>query len=135
MSQTFMGRLTKEADLLAALTTVCKENNIRRGSVQVIGALEKAVLGYYHQDRREYEHHPVTENVEILSGLGNISIKDGEPFVHMHLTLSKADCSCVGGHAMPGCTIFAAEAVITEIPGPDLVRGPDAPTGLPLWMG
>ncbi len=127
-------RLPKGADLLLTLNALCKEKNITRGSVQVIGALEAAGLGYYLQDEKRYENHTVNEHMEILCGIGNISLKDGVPFVHMHLTLSKRDLSVIGGHTTPGNIIFAAEALITPVPGETLVREVDEATGLPLWV-
>ncbi|MCA1945524.1 MAG: DNA-binding protein [Desulfovibrio sp.] len=126
-------RLPKGADLLDALTAVCKEHHVTRGSVQVIGALEKAMLGFYLQHEQRYISHAVDEHVEILMGAGNVSLKDGEPFIHLHLTLSRHDGSCLGGHAMAGCPIFAAEACILRLEGKPLVRGLDEATGLYLW--
>ncbi|ADU62916.1 MAG: DNA-binding protein [Pseudodesulfovibrio sp.] len=133
MSKTIMQRLRKGEDLVAELGRVCRENGITRGSIQVIGAMEQARLGYYHQDARKYETHAIDHHVEILAGIGNVSLLDGETFVHLHLTLSDAACQCLGGHAMEGNIIFAAEAIITEIPGEALNRVFDEPTGLKLW--
>jgi predicted DNA-binding protein with PD1-like motif len=133
MSKTIMQRLRKGEDLVAELTRVCRENGVTRGSVQVIGAMEQARLGYYHQDARKYETHAIDKHVEILSGIGNVSLLDGEVFVHLHLTLSDDACQCMGGHAMEGNIIFAAEAIVTEIPGNALNRVYDEPTGLKLW--
>ncbi|MUM78701.1 DUF296 domain-containing protein [Pseudodesulfovibrio sp. F-1] len=133
MSKTIMQRLQKGEDLVAELTRVCRENNITRGAVQVIGAMEQARLGYYHQDARTYETHAIDQHVEILAGIGNVSLLDGEAFVHLHLTLGDSTCRCMGGHAMEGNIIFAAEAIITEIPGDTLSRTFDEPTGLKLW--
>lgn len=126
-------RLPTGADLLEELTNACAGAEVTRGSVQVIGALKRAKTGYYHQADQRYESHEFDEALEILAGLGNVSLKDGKPFVHLHLTLGRADGSCIGGHAMPGCEIFAAEALITPIAGAPLVREPDETTGLPLW--
>ena len=133
MPTPLMIRLPKDADLLETLNAVCAEHGITRGSVQCIGAVEKAVLGFYRQDEQKYVDHELTEELEILIGAGNVSIKDGKPFVHMHLTLSREDGSCLGGHALPGTVIFACEAIITPIDGAPLVRDLDEPTGLPLW--
>ena len=133
MTAPLLLRLPTDADLLAALTEACASAAVDRGSVQVIGALRRAVTGYYHQDEKRYEHHVFDEPLEILAGLGNVSLKDDAPFVHLHLTLGRADGSCLGGHAMAGCVIFAAEALITPIPGAPLIRALDAGTGLPLW--
>jgi predicted DNA-binding protein with PD1-like motif len=133
MSKIFLGRLPKDADLIETLNAICAEQGIERGVVQLIGAVQKAKLGYYIQAEQRYVFHEVNEAMEILSGMGNVSLKDGKPFVHLHLTLSKQDCSTMGGHAMPGCVIFAAECAIFPIEGAPLVRELDAATGLPLW--
>lgn len=128
-----MKRLPKGADLLEAITQVCKDNAITRGSVQVIGALDRAVVGFYLFEEKRYITHPIDENVEILSGLGNVSFKDGVPFIHMHLTLGREDGGCLGGHAMAGCPIFAAEVCIHVSEGIPLEREMDDATGLFLW--
>ena len=39
-------RLPKESDLLTSLNETCKQHGIRRGSVQVIGAVERATLRF-----------------------------------------------------------------------------------------
>lgn len=133
MSKEILTRLRKGEDLVTELTRVCEENDITRGTVQVIGALEKAELGYYNQQTFEYEAHPVDKNVELLAGMGNISLKDSKVFVHLHLTLSDETGAALGGHAMEGCTIFAAEAFIREVEGKPLKRVYDEPTKLFLW--
>lgn len=133
MTTPYMGRLPKGADLLESLNALCAEENITRGQVQLLGALEKGKLGFYRQIERKYVTLDVDEHVEIVSGTGNISIKDGKPFVHLHVVLSYEDGSCIAGHTMPGCIVFACEVVLTPIDGDPLVRGFDEPTGLPLW--
>ena len=133
-TQPVLVRLPKGADLLIALKDACQARGITKAAVQVIGALERARLGYYLQDERRYISYDLPEHCEILCGAGNVSLKDAEAFVHLHLTLSKADGSCLGGHAMEGCPLFAAEALLLPVPGDGLARGFDEPTGLFLWQ-
>lgn len=133
-TQPVLVRLPKGADLLTALKDACHARGITKAAVQVIGALEQATLGYYRQDERRYISYGLPEHCEILMGAGNVSLKDGSAFVHLHLTLSKADGSTLGGHAMEGCPVFAAEALLLPVPGADLTRGFDEPTGLFLWQ-
>ncbi len=129
----FIGRLPKDGDLLESLGALCRERECTRGSVQLIGALQRARLGFYLQQEQRYLTHDVAANSEILVGLGNISLKDGQPFVHLHLTLGLENGTVLGGHAMTGCIVFAAEVVLQPLDGEPLVRELDAPTGLPLW--
>lgn len=131
--KSYLGRLNFEGDLLEELNAFCAEKNIQLGRVEAIGAVRKARVGYYHQDTREYEFHEINEPLEITSLAGNVSLKDGKPFVHAHVTLTNATGQAFGGHLAPGTVIFACEALVQELQGPSLQRGYDEPTGLPLW--
>ena len=44
------------------------------------------------------------------------------------------DAGCAfGGHLAPGTIVFACEFCVHVLDGPDLCRGVDDETGLPLW--
>lgn len=128
-----MGKCAHEADLLAELTRVCKDNGVHLGRVEAIGAVRKARVGYYHQDRREYEFHAFDGPMEITVLAGNVSMKDGEVMVHAHVTLSDSTGRAFGGHLAPGTIVFACEFVVEAFDGPEFRRALDEPTGLPLW--
>lgn len=134
----YMGRLDKGADIIQSLERFCLENNIKAGWVNVIGALEKGTISYYDQQEHIYHHQPLSGEYEIVSCSGNISLKDGKPFAHLHIVLSDTDYQTLGGHLWPGTTaIFAAEFVLFSLNGEadtnSLERCPDVQTGLALW--
>ena len=131
--QVFMGRLAHGSDLLRSLTQLCKENNIRLGGLTVIGAVQAARLQYYNQPGKEYQESLIEEPLEITSLVGNISEKDGQPFVHAHLTLANREGRVFGGHLAEGTVVFAAEFTIEAYEGPALQRRFDGVTGLSLW--
>ena len=131
---TSLVRLTHGADLLEDLDDACEELGVKAGAIEVIGAVSALTLGFYDQERMEYESHTFDGTWEIASAVGNVSMLDGEPFVHLHVVASGDDGRCVGGHVMPGCTVFAAEAAIMLLEGhapPE--RELDGATGLKLW--
>jgi predicted DNA-binding protein with PD1-like motif len=129
-----MGRLAKGEDLLGALTSCAREHGISLGEVQAIGAVSQARVGYYDQAERKYYYLDLNNPREILSLTGNISLKDGEPMVHAHITLSGDDGRAVGGHLAEGTLAFACEFAIQEYrSATPLVRQMDEPTGLWLW--
>jgi predicted DNA-binding protein with PD1-like motif len=78
-----------------------------------IGALSRAELGYYDQLSHEYGTFSLEEPVELASCYGNISMRDGRPFVHAHAVLSDRTGRTFGGHLTCG-TIFAAELYLVE---------------------
>jgi hypothetical protein len=129
-----MGRLAKGDDLLTALSQVAREHGITLGEVQAIGAVSQARVGYYHQTERQYYWLDLTHPLEIASLMGNISLKDGEPMVHAHVTLTDSEGRAFGGHLAEGTLVFACEFAIQEYQSATpLVRRMDDPTGLFLW--
>jgi uncharacterized protein len=129
-----MGRLAKGEDLLAALTNCAREQGITLGEVQAIGAVSQARVGYYNQEERQYYFLDLARPLEIAALVGNISLKDGEPMVHAHVTLSDSDGRAFGGHLAEGTLVFACEFAIQEYRSATaLVRQMDDPTGLFLW--
>lgn len=132
--RTLVVRLAKEADLLRQLTEICTREKITHGEVRAIGALTGAKLGYYDQSRRRYEILDLDGPCEIVSLIGNVSLKDGRPFVHAHLAAAGADGAVRGGHLVEGCTVFAGECVINEFHvSHALERDYDEATGLAQW--
>lgn len=131
--QVFIGKLDYGSDLLGQLTKVCEKEKIHLGTVQAIGAVQKARCGYYDQNKKEYNFFEIDEELEITSLLGNISIRDGKPMVHAHATFTDEKGKAFGGHLAEGTIVFACEFVIRTLSGADHVREHDEQTGLPLW--
>lgn len=45
--------------------------------------------------------------------MGNITLKDGKPFLHLHGTFGRRDMSVIGGHVISATVFPLLEAVIT----------------------
>ncbi|MFU0782645.1 MAG: DUF296 domain-containing protein [Thermoanaerobacterium thermosaccharolyticum] len=129
----FMGRFKYDNDLLQEINTFITSENIRSGEIRIIGAVKKARFGYFNQSTKEYKFIEKNEHMEILSAIGNISLKNGKPFPHVHITLADKDGNVFGGHLMEGTKIFAAEFVIVDYGENSLERVDDEFTGLQLW--
>lgn len=133
LKRRWMGRLDYDADLLMQLTQFCIDHAITLGRVEAIGAVKKARIGYYDQQDRSYSYMDLERPLEILALKGNISLKDDQPFVHAHITLSDEHGSAFGGHLAEGTVVFAGEFILDQYTGPSLTRTPDTSTGLSLW--
>ena len=77
----------------------------------------------------------LNEPLEISSLIGNISLKDGQPFVHAHVILSNARGKTWGGHLASGTIVFACEYTVEVFGGMEFTRLHDEGTGLHLWHG
>lgn len=131
--RSIIGRLAHGKDLLEELSVAATEQDIRLGRVEAIGALQRARLGFYDQGTKQYQFHDFPMPLEIVSLVGNVSLKDGKPIIHAHLALSDDQGRGFGGHLAPGCVVFACEFIMQELTGATLERGLDEPTKLPLW--
>lgn len=130
-----MDRIEHGKDLLDELTAICVREHVTLGQVTAIGAMQRARVGYYNQKTRQYEYLEWNEEVELLSLIGNVSIRDGKPVVHAHVTLADRKGNAFGGHLAQGTIVFACEYSLVILEGPELIRSPDPTTGLPLWKG
>lgn len=133
--RTFVGQIELGEDLYEALTRLIQKENIRLGRLQAIGATTHAVVAYYDQKARKYNPMEFPGGMEIVSCTGNISIRDGKPFVHAHIALGDAQGRIFGGHLMPGTRVFACEVFVEEYEGEELIRTQEEKTGLFLWKG
>ena len=128
-----MGQLPFGSDLLEGLTAIVQKENIRLGRVHAIGATTHAIVAFYDQNTKQYNPLTFSGGMEILNLTGNVSIRDGKPFVHVHVVLSDPEGKVFGGHVLPGTKLFALEVFIDEFDGEELLRTHDEKTGLYLW--
>jgi len=124
-------RLLEGEDLLEAITRVATKSEIHAGFFFLIGTLKSARLGFYRDGK--YIPIEMLKLLEIVSCLGNVSMKDGKAFPHAHLAVSDDKGRVFGGHAMAGCIIgVTAELVLVEARGLKITRQFDRITKLSL---
>lgn len=128
----YMGLLPSGGDFLAELEKFAADKQIEAAEVQIIGFADGAVFGYYDSENGKYIEKTMTGKLEVISAVGNISMKDGKHFAHLHIVLGDEKKQLHGGHLLPGTKIIVAETRITVLDG-QLVRRFDPETGLYLW--
>jgi len=131
-SRDLMVRLKHDADLVQSITELAGSKAIEAGSFTAIGALKRARLAYYDQRNHEYREIRIDSPHEMASCTGNISLKDGKPFAHIHVVLADETGNTKAGHLLEGI-VFAAEVHLCPLKGPKLERKHDEATGLSLW--
>jgi predicted DNA-binding protein with PD1-like motif len=114
MAREFIFRTPEGEEFVSWIEKFAEENGIRTAQVIAIGSLRNATLGYFNEGKGEYEKFEVEETRELVSALGNISLKNGKPMLHIHVSLGSRDGSLVGGHLFRG-EVFVAEVYIKEV--------------------
>ncbi len=135
-----VARVKPGSDLLRSLQKIVAEEGITSGViVSGVGLLKQARLRNCKSLPEEY---PITDAnrtflsfekpLEILSISGNVTLAEGEPLVHVHLTLSSVEgteITVIGGHLIEGCEVFGfSEFAILELEGVEMVKRFDEET-------
>jgi predicted DNA-binding protein with PD1-like motif len=129
----FLGSLPCGKDLIASVEDFCKKSYVQMATFSVIGSVSSVTLGCYDQKQQVYVTFNEKAPLEIIACIGNVSIKEGSPFVHAHIVLSDEKGKIIGGHLFSETIIFAGEINLQELKGKPLERTYDYKTGLMLW--
>ena len=97
-----------------------------------IGALENPEIGYYSIKDKKYHRKQFTGEFELTSLIGNITMKEGNPFAHTHITFSDTDYQVYGGHLFDA-KITAAGEFLIQMGTEDITREMNHSIGLSLW--
>ena len=104
--------LKKGDKIMESLYTVAHENNIKFGWINGIGALNKIIIGSYSTKIKDYIKKEFKNEFELTSLIGNITTKNGDPFIHIHVTISDEDCNAFGGHLFEATITATCEMII-----------------------
>jgi len=132
-----VGRLERGDELHAGLLRACERFDIRTGFVRAIGACEAAEITQFEPETGGYRPPLRLEGFhELVSLNGNVSLRDGKPFLHLHALLAQITpegSAAHGGHLI-SARVFALEFEIVAIDDHVLERNRNPATGLALWQ-
>jgi predicted DNA-binding protein with PD1-like motif len=129
--RTYAVVLGKGDEAAADLALFARQHDVTGAALTAVGACREATLAYFDPDVMQYQDIPVTQQAEVLSLVGDIATKDGEPAVHAHAVLGLRDGSTVGGHLQRVVVWPTLEVIVTESPS-HLRKRVDEQTGLAL---
>jgi len=104
-------------EIARVLRQFAKRQGVGGSSFKAIGALSYAKLGWFNWETKKYDPACVLdEQVELLSLIGDIALKDGEPQVHAHVVVGGPDGIAHGGHLLEARVRPTCELILTESP-------------------
>lgn len=115
----------------SGLLDFAKEHGLAGSHFTAIGGFSRAILGYFDPNIKDYKKIPIDEQVEVLSLIGDVAVKDGEPIVHAHVVVGKSDGTAWGGHLIEGHVRPTLEVMLVETSA-QLQREDDRETGLTM---
>jgi predicted DNA-binding protein with PD1-like motif len=118
-------------EVASGLLAFAKEKHLGGSHFTAIGAFSDVTLGFFDWDKKDYHKLQISEQVEVLSLIGDVALNRGEPKVHAHVVVGKSDGTGHGGHLMEAHVRPTLEVIVVESPE-HLVRKTDDETGLAL---
>lgn len=124
--------LERGDDLRGCVEKLALDADIVGARVTAIGGVENPELGCYELSKREYLRKTFDGIYELVSLDGNITIKDGKPFLHAHVVISGTDFVAYAGHLFDCKVGLVAEMFIDPLGAP-LARLMCEDIGLARW--
>jgi predicted DNA-binding protein with PD1-like motif len=116
IKRVIVGKIEPGEDLIESIIQMIEVHDIKSGLINCIGALEKFTIGYFDIHSKKYLMKTIDAYVELVSCMGNIAFKDGEPVVHLHISVGTKDYNIIGGHLVsPSIISITGEVYIFEI--------------------
>jgi uncharacterized protein len=101
----------------STIVAFAKKNDLKAASFVALGAFERAKIGYFDWQKKEYLPIAVDEQVEVILLVGDIAENDKhEADFHGHTVLGRRDGSTRGGHLLEGVVRPTLEVTLTETP-------------------
>lgn len=111
----FIIRLDRGENVVQSLTQFCEENNIMNATFTGIGAVEHLTCGYYALHEKKYHFTDYDELIEVVSLTGNVMVRDGKPFIHVHGVFTDTKNVAFGGHIVEMRVGVVLEVVLTPL--------------------
>ncbi|MGI6402721.1 MAG: PPC domain-containing DNA-binding protein [Oscillospiraceae bacterium] len=93
-----VARLDRGDEVVACLTQLCQQEDIRLAQISGLGAVDYVKAGIFYVDQKRYHQYELTGPREIVSLTGSATRKDGEVYLHIHIAVSDGEGAVLGGH-------------------------------------
>lgn len=105
-------------ELVSGLTEFAAKNHIVSAHITGIGGLISGTLGWGDPAAGGMKKIAIDKKCELASLIGNISSRDGRPYVHLHGVVSFSDGSTKGGHVIEARVDPLAEIFVVTTAAP-----------------
>jgi uncharacterized protein len=129
--RTWVLRPDRGMDAVVTIEAWAQRREVRAARVSAIGGFERAVLGWFDWEAKDYRRIHVGEQAEVVALLGDIAVDGDSVKLHAHAVLGHADGTAKAGHLLEGIVRPTLEVMVVESPAL-LARRHDPVTGLAL---
>ena len=85
--QGYVLRLDPGEEIVSSLTRLVADENVQLASVSAIGAANDVTIGIFNTAEKQYYSQRYQGDYEISALVGSVTRKEGEPYLHLHITI------------------------------------------------
>jgi predicted DNA-binding protein with PD1-like motif len=101
-------------EAVAVLSAFAAEHQLTGAQITAVGAFERATVGWFDREAKDYRPVRVDQQCEVLSLVGDVALGAEGPQPHVHTVLGLPDGTTRGGHLLEGHVWPTLEVVIRE---------------------
>ncbi len=120
-----LASLPRGARLPEDLVQVCRDRGLEGAVFVGLGAVSEPVIAFYHLSSKRYEERTLQGDWEVVSLVGNLTRKEGAPFLHAHIALADAEGAMRGGHLVQASVAVTLEVTLWPVDPQDRRYLPD----------
>lgn len=124
--------IENKSSVVEALNDFIKNQNIQSGEITGIGAVSEATLRFFVPSTKKYVDKIFKEQMEVTNISGNVSMIEGKPTLHLHITLGREDYTALAGHLLDARISGAGEFIIYPL-NTQVVKVKNAEIGINLY--
>ncbi|MBK1896576.1 PPC domain-containing DNA-binding protein [Chryseobacterium paridis] len=132
VDQTYIVSIKDRSGIVEALTDFVKNQNIQSGQVTGIGAVSEATLRFFVPSTKNYVDKTFHEQMEVSNISGNVSEMNGQPLLHLHITLGRQDYTALAGHLLDAKIRGAGEFIFYPL-NTKMVKVKDEEVGINFY--
>ena len=120
--------------LVEGITEVARKEGVKAGFFYLLGGMRSAGMVCGPSEPvlpPEPMWESFTDGREVL-GIGSVFMKDGEPAVHLHGAVGKANSTLTGCLRKDTKVFLVVEAILLEVTGVDAMKAVDSKTGIAM---
>ncbi len=113
--QGYVLRLDPGEEIVSCLTDLVKREGIRLGLVSALGAANDVTIGIFDTAAKKYSACRYQGDYEISALTGNVTRMDGEPYLHLHITIGNPVTGEVHAGHLTAATISATLELFLQV--------------------
>jgi uncharacterized protein len=108
-------KVERGEDVVKTITAFCTKEGIANAYFTGIGAVDTLKCGYYNLEEKTYYFTDYAQPLEVVSLTGNVMLKDGAPFLHVHGVFTDTENKAFGGHIVEMRVHVVLEVMLTPL--------------------